>query len=273
MEKNYEVNDEVEIDLKELFFELLNNWVMIAISTVLVAMIAFCISKFIIVPQYQSTSELYVVGSANSIASLVDLQTGANLTNDYIVVVKGRPILEQVIENLELDETYQALSGKVTLNNPSNSRILQITVTDEDPNRAKAIADEIAVVSSDYIKTMMNQEKPTIISYGYADGAPVSPNIMMNTVLGAAIGAFLAMAIVIISYLLNDTIMSAEDIEHKLGMNVLGTLPLEQEEYDGKKTKKLSHSSGTTTKKKSKSNTTAKPAVKSAVKTTNKIEK
>ena len=267
MEKNYEVNDEIEIDLKELFFELLNNWIMIAVSTVLVALIAFCISKFIIVPQYQSTSELYVVGSANSIASLVDLQTGANLTNDYIVVVKGRPILEQVITNLKLEETYGSLSGKITLNNPSNSRILQITVTDEDPNRAKAIADEIAEVAKDYIKKMMKQEEPTIISHGYADGEPVSPNTLMNTLLGAAIGAFLAMAIVIISYLLNDTIMSAEDIERKLGMNVLGTLPLEEEEYDGKKkTKKTIFASSTTTAGKSGSKLASKPATKTTSK-------
>ena len=34
---------------------------------------------------------------------------------------------------------------------------------------------------------------------------------------------------------MNDTIMSADDIERKLGMNVLGTLPLEAEsEYDGR---------------------------------------
>lgn len=239
MEKNYEVNDEIEIDLKELFFELLNNWMMIVTSTILVALIALCISKFILVPQYESTSELYVLSKSTSITSLTDLQTGTNLTNDYMVVVKGRPVLEQVIANLGLEENYQQLRGKVSLNNPSNSRILQITVTDEDPNHAKVITDEIANVAAAYIKEMMDQDAPSIISYGYADGAAVSPNTLMNTVLGAAIGAFLSMAVVIISYLLNDTIMSVEDVERKLGMNVLGTLPLEEEEeYDGKHSSK-----------------------------------
>ena len=94
MEKKYEVDDEIEIDLKELIFELLNNWVMIGISTVLVALIMFCVSKFILVPEYQSTSELYVLSTSTSITSLADIQLGTNLTNDYIVVVKGRPVLE-----------------------------------------------------------------------------------------------------------------------------------------------------------------------------------
>lgn len=238
MEKRYD-DDEIEIDLKELFFELVNNWIMIVISTVLVAAIAFCISKFIMVPQYQSTAEMYVLTKSTSLTSLADIQTGTNLTNDYKVVVTGRPVLEQVIKNLGLEgEDYASLKGRIAVNNPSNSRILQITVTDADPNRAKLIADEIADVSAAFIAEKMDQDAPNIIQYGYTDNAAVSPNILMNTVLGAAIGAFLAMAIVIITYLMNDTIMTAEDIERKLGMNALGTLPLEEVEYDGKKRSK-----------------------------------
>ena len=238
MEKRYD-DDEIEIDLKELFFELVNNWVMIVISTILVALIAFCISKFIMVPQYTSTSQLYVFTKSTSITNLADLQTSANLTNDYKVVVTGRPVLEQVIENLKLEEeTYGSLSGRVAVNNPSNSRILEITVTDPDPAMAKKIADEIADVSGAFISEKMDQDPPSVLQYGYVAKNAVSPNTMMNTVLGAAIGAFLAMAIVIISYLMNDTIMTAEDIERKLDMHVLGSLPLEESEYDGKKKKK-----------------------------------
>ena len=235
MERQYDADGEIEIDLKDLFFELMSNWVMIGISTVLVALIMFCISKFILVPEYTSTSELYVLSKSTSITNLADIQMGTSLTNDYIVVVKGRPVLEQVITNLELDETYFSLNEKVALNNPSNSRILDITVTDQDPKRAKLIADEIAKVGSAFIAEKMVQEPPTIIQYGYVNDNPVSPNVLTNTVLGAAVGAFLAIAIIVITYLMNDTIMTADDIERKLGLNVLGTLPLEEEEYDGRK--------------------------------------
>lgn len=256
MERQYDADGEIEIDLKDLFFELMSNWVMIGISTVLVALIMFCISKFILVPEYTSTSELYVLSKSTSITSLADIQMGTNLTNDYIVVVKGRPVLEQVITNLGLDETYGSLKEKVAINNPSNSRILDITVTDQDPKRAKLIADEIAKVGSAFIAEKMVQEPPTIIQYGYVNQNPVSPNVLTNTVLGAAVGAFLAMAIIIITYLMNDTIMTADDIERKLGLNVLGTLPLEaEEEYDGRgRTKKKSFMTKKPAQKKAASN-------------------
>lgn len=235
MQEKY-ANDEIEIDLRELFFELMMHWKSIVLSGVMVGAIAFVISFFLITPQYESTSALYVLSKSTSITSLADIQMGTNLTNDYIVVVKGRPVIEQVISNLGLEEeTYDSLKEKISLNNPSDSRILEITVTDPDPNQAKKIADEIAEVSSAFISEKMDQDPPTIIQRGYTDGEPVSPSILKNVALGVLVGAFLAMAIVVITYLLNDTIMNADDVERKLGMNLLGTLPLEEEEDDGEK--------------------------------------
>ena len=229
MEKTQEFDDEIEIDLRELLAVLLSQWLLILVVTVLGGGIAFGISHYMIVPQYESTSQLYVLSKSTSITSLADIQTGTSLTNDYMVVVEGRPVLEQVIVNLSLNETYRSLKDKVTLNNPANSRILEITVRDENPAMAKKIADEIADVGSTFIAAKMVQDAPMIIQKGYADGEPVSPNIIKNTLIGAVLGAFLAMAIIVISYLFNDTIITAEDVEKKLGLNVLGTLPLEED--------------------------------------------
>lgn len=229
--------DEIEIDLRDLFFEMLGHWKMILASTVMAAAIALSASKFIMVPQYESTAALYVL--SNSITSLADIQIGSNLTNDYMVVVKGRPVLEQVIENLGLDENYKQLESKIELNNPKDSRILEIIVTDTDPNQAKEIADEMASVASDYISIKMDQSAPTTIQNGYADGDPVSPHTGRNTVIGALAGFLLAAMVVTVFYLLNDTIMTAEDVERKLGMNLLGSLPEEVHEFDGKKAKKV----------------------------------
>jgi capsular polysaccharide biosynthesis protein len=221
-----------EIDLLELFFEMLNHWKMIILSAILVGVIAFVISKFLITPQYESTSQLYVLSKSTSITSLTDLQLGSNLTNDYMVVVNGRPVVDQVIENLGLDMTYEEMVGKITLNNPSDSRILEITVQDADPVLAKQIADEMAEVSAAFISEKMDQDPPSIIQYGYSDGEKVSPSITRNTLLGIIIGAFLAMAVVVILYLLNDTVMTQEDVEKKLGLNLLSAIPLEENEDD-----------------------------------------
>lgn len=233
MEKKTERDNEIELDLKDLFMELVSFWQVIVLALALGAVIAFAVSRFLMTPKYEATSELYVLSKSTSITSLADIQTGTSLTNDYMVVVKGRPVLEQVIANLGLNETYRSLKNKVTLENPSNSRILMITVRDENPLVAKTIADKIAEVGADFIAMKMDQDAPTIIQYGYADGEPVSPNTMKNTVIGGFLGMLLAVAVIVLSYLFNDTIMTAEDVEKKLGLNVLGSLPLEDAEDDG----------------------------------------
>lgn len=248
MEKHYE-SDEIEIDLKELFFEVVAEWKMIVISTVLVGLIMFLISNFIITPQYQSTSRLYVFTKSTSITSLTDLQTSTNLTNDYKEVIGSRPVLDQVIENLGLDMTYGELAGILTFTNPSNSRILEITATHPDPEAAKAIVDEVADVAAQYIAEKMDQDPPSVLQYGYVATGPVSPSIMKNTVIGAAAGAFLAIAIVVITYLLNDTIMTPDDMERKVGLNVLASLPFDEEEDDGIPVKKEKKKSILTIKK------------------------
>lgn len=231
--------EENEIDLLELFYVVLHKWKMIVLSLLLTGACGCLISVFLITPQYESTSVLYVLSKSTSITSLADIQMGSSLTNDYVEVVTSRPIIEQVIQNLGLtDETYESLKDKVSIDNPVNTRLLKITVRDPQADVAKAIADELADVSKSFISIKMDQAAPTVTQYGYADGEPVTPNTVKNTVLGALIGAVLAIGVVIVSYLLNDTIMTTDDIEKKLGMTVLASIPMDAEEYDGKKSKK-----------------------------------
>lgn len=231
-------DDEIEIDIKELCYEVLGHWKVIVLSTIIVGLIAFVISRYMITPQYESTSRLFVLSKSTSITSLADIQTGSSLTNDYMVVVKGRTVLEQVIHNLSLDETYEELSEKITLNNPSDSRILEISVKDPDPERARQITDEMARVASAFIAEKMDQDAPTTIQNGYADGVAVSPNVGKNTVIGAALGLLLALTIVVIAYIMNDTITTTDDIEQKLNIHVLGALPLEEKTELNKKNRK-----------------------------------
>lgn len=231
--------EENEIDLLELFYVVLHKWKMIILSLLLTGACGCLISVFLITPQYESTSVLYVLSKSTSITSLADIQMGSSLTNDYVEVVTSRPIIEQVIQNLGLtDETYESLKDKVSIDNPANTRLLKITVRDPQADVAKAIADELADVSKSFISIKMDQAAPTVTQYGYADGEPVTPNTVKNTVLGALIGAVLAIGVVIVSYLLNDTIMTTDDIEKKLGMTVLASIPMDEAEYDGKKSKK-----------------------------------
>ena len=223
-----QADDEVEIDLLELAAVLLSRWKLLLLCAVICAGAAFAYCKFMVTPQYSSTAGLYVFSKSTSVTSLADLQIGSNLTTDYEAVITGRPILDRVITRLELDETYNTLKSKITVSNPADSRILYITVTDPSAERAKEIADRTASIAATFISQKMDQDPPSIIQTGYTDGAPVSPRTMRTTAMGGMIGLLLAAAWVVVTYLLNDTIVTPEDVQTRLGMEVLASLPLEE---------------------------------------------
>ncbi len=222
--------DEIEIDLRQLLFAMGVHWKSILLSAVLAGLIAFSYRFFFIKPLYESNALLYVLTKSTSITSLADLQTGANLTQDYLIVTKDRPVLEKVIDYLSLPEDYEELEEKVEVTNPTNTRFIMIAVTDEDPERAKVICDQIANVAAAFIAEKMDQDPPSLVKGGYSDGKPVNHGVGFFTAVGLMAGFAIAVALIAMHEILNDDVTSPEDVENKIGLKVLASLPIDEEE-------------------------------------------
>ena len=121
--------------------------------------------------------------------------------------------------------TYGQLKAKIRITNPADTRILNLTVTDTDPVRAKAIVDKVADASSDYIGDIMEMIPPKIIEEGVVPPLPASPSIQKNAVLGGLAFAVFACGLITLRVILNDTVRSEEDVEKYLGISVLASIP------------------------------------------------
>lgn len=242
MEQN--MNDEMEIDLREIFQLLIARIWLILLVGLVFAGATGVVCKFLVTPIYSSTAQLVITGNDTTLTSLADLQIGSQLTQDYIVITQSRPVVEEVIENLDLDMTYSQLLAVTTVSNPNDTRMIEITVTDPDPYMAKQIVDQYAEVSKKRIAEVMDIVEPNLVSEGYADGEKISPTTGKNTVIAGILGVFLTAAILIVQFLMDDTIKSSEDIEKYLGLNTLGILPLEEsglKEEDRERREKKMH--------------------------------
>ena len=225
---NTNQNQEIEIDLIELAKVLLSRIWAIILATALGIAAAAAFTTLFIKPVYKSTSIMYVLSKSASITSLSDLQMGTQLTQDYMVVITSRPVIEKVIENLGLDMTYGELKENISVNNPTNTRFLEITVSDHDAYLAKKIVDELADVSAERMAEVMETQAPNIMDYGQIPVSPSSPSLIKNAMIGGMLGFIVACGIIIVLYLLNDTIKTPEDVEKYLGLNTLGVIPLEE---------------------------------------------
>lgn len=187
-----ENDDEIEIDLRELFLALKKKIVWILLTAIVFAGASGLITKFAMTPIYSSTAQLYVV-SKGGLSQLTDLTMGTQLTQDYMVIVKTRPVLEQVIADLKLDMDYKELEKKITVENPSDTRIMQITITDKDAALAQSITQDLAEVTAKTVAEKMDVKSPTIIEKAYKADKPDSPSLKKNVLIGAVLG-FILMA-------------------------------------------------------------------------------
>ena len=261
--QNQDLNiQEDEIDLLEIFIALKRRLWLILLAAVIGGGGAGAFSKFVLTPVYSSTAMLYVLSKETTLTSLADLQIGSQLTKDYRIIITSRPVLEDVKETLNLDMTYKELRNIITIDNPSESRILTITITDPDPRLAKQIVDQVANTSSNYIGDIMEMVPPKMIEDGETPVIPISPNSKRNAVLGAAAAMAVVCGFITLGVVLNDTIQTEEDVEKYLGLTVLASVPAREGEAKegGKKGKK----------KKKEKEKPAEPAKKRSRKKTNR---
>lgn len=222
MEKKF---DDDEIDLFELFYSLKRRWWAILLALIIGGVAAGVYTKKLIAPVYESTSMVYVLSKETTLASLADLQIGSQLTNDYSVIIKSRQVLQKVIDKQNLDMTTDDLEKMITIDNPKDTRILSITVSDVDPLRAKSIVNEVTKAASSYIGDIMEMIPPKVIEDGIVAVDPSSPSIKKNVLLGGVGLASLVCFFICVRTILDDSIKSEEDIEKYLGLAVLAVIP------------------------------------------------
>ncbi|MBS6643942.1 MAG: polysaccharide export protein [Clostridiaceae bacterium] len=234
MEKRFsEDQDEIEIDLRELLFELKRRWWVLLTALILGGGLAGAYSYFVLTPQYTSSASLYVLSKETTLTSLADLQIGSQLTQDYKVMVNSRPVLQNVVVKMNLDMDYKELRRKISIDNPNNTRILIISVKDSDPYLAKKIVDSIAVEASNYIGEIMEMVPPKMIEDGVVATEKTSPNGKKNAAAGGLAALFIVCAVITLRVILNDTIKTEEDIQKYLELPVLAVIPSKESVGDG----------------------------------------
>lgn len=232
----HQMTDEIEIDLAEVFRRLLARAPMMIAVGLLTALIAFFVSSFFMTPTYESTTKIYVLSrQENNSVTYSDLQMGTQLTQDYAELIQSRYVLEQVVELLGLDMSYDALKGKVSVSVLEDTRIVSITVSDSDPVKAMEIANCIRETATEYITDVMDIEAVNVVETAFLPTQKSRPDVKKLTLLGGLLGVFVIAAIVMIEYLVDDTIKTSEDVEKYLELSTLALIPLGENEKQNKR--------------------------------------
>lgn len=233
------IEQEAEIDLIDLAWALLDKIHYIVLCFLIGAVIMNAYSYFLVRPTYKSTAKMYVVSaSKNSVVDLDALNIGTSLTADYEQLMLSYPVLEQVINKLNLDMDSDTLAKMITLENPTDTRILNINVVSTDPKSARDIANTLMDVSVDYLPKTMSTNAPNVAQKAKLADHKDGPSYTKYTMIGALAGAFLYCMYLVVKYLMDDTIHTADDMEKYFDIVPLAVIPDVEELASEKQQKK-----------------------------------
>lgn len=221
-----------ELDLKELFFMFWNKKLEIILITLMFVAVGIGYSYFFVKPEYTSTTSLVLAQSSSSgqtgdgAISATDLTMNSKLVSTYSELIKRKAILGQVCENLNIpNSNIQELRGKIKVNSAKNTEIIEISVTNKDPNIAAAIANEIAKVFGEKIVEIYNISNVYLLDRAEANAVPSNINHMKDVVIFAFIGLVIAAVYVLLANMLDNTIKTEQDVEATTELLVLSSIP------------------------------------------------
>lgn len=222
MENQYEI----EVDLRDLLKYILKKAKIVVITVLLFAVVGFIVSGFILSPQYEASTRIYVLNRESEKAvSYSDYQVSNQMIADYRVLITGENVTKEVIRSLNLDLSVKELERKIHITTPENTRVLQITVKDVDPLRAANIANSVREIASVQLQSIMNVETVSLVYEAEVPKEPAGPDVLAATLAAAGMGLVLTVAILTGIYVKDDTIRTEEDVERYLGLSVLGVVP------------------------------------------------
>lgn len=218
-------NASIEIDVLYLLRKLWSRKFFIIFIALVVGTIALLGSVFLIKPKYTSTTRIYVVSRTADSITNQDLQAGSYLVKDYQEVITSNEVLSSVIDKEKLSLTPKELSSMISVTIPTDTRVISISVEDDNAQEATTIANTVREVAAEKIKAVTKVDDVTTLEAAEVPKEPSSPNIKRNTLIGVIAGGGLAVISIIILEVLDDRVRRPEDIEDVLGLPLLGIVP------------------------------------------------
>jgi len=218
-----------EISLREILYILRRRLWFIIILFIASMLVIGLVSYFILDKEYEASTTL-MVGRPKDWASqdgidYDEIMLNQKLVSTYGELIKIRAVADKVIENLGLNISYEQYKSKVKVNFIEGTELIRITVYYNSPKLSADIANEVAQVFMETVKSIMKLENIQVVDEAHIPVKPVKPKPILNTAIAGVFGVVVGMFIAIFREYLDNTIKTYKDVEEYLRVQVLGTIP------------------------------------------------
>lgn len=219
-----------EIDLRQLFKLLWDKKVTILIIVLIAVIAGWVYTSFMVKPVYTSSIRLILAqknttDASTGVITQTDVTLNDKLIGTYKEIAVSNSVIRTVINNLDLKNVDEdALKKEINVTAVTGTQILKISVTDKDADRATKIANEMGKVFSERIKDIYKIENVSVLDEAETQEEPSNVNHKRDMLIFLAVGIVLAIAIVLLANMLDNSIKSSADIE-TLNLTVLAEIP------------------------------------------------
>ena len=216
-----------EINLKDLFNYFVKKLPIICFITIVVFLLGLYYLLIFKQPLYKGETTLILVqDNSNTPMTQTDVTLNQRLVATYSKIVKSRKVINETISRLGLDLTYDELVSKVSVSSESNTEIMKITVSDRNADNAAALANSIASAFKNEVTDIFNLQNVSTIDRAEVEEDPYNIHTLRDSVIFFVVGLVLAIAVVFVIYYFDTSIKSSEELEEKLNITVLGSVPM-----------------------------------------------
>ena len=217
-------NEEMEIDLGELFSMLKSHYKAIIICVLLGALVMGLVTVFLMDRKYEAVARIYPKPEVSD-GAIDNTQINANnqMVNNYVEMIKGNNIQNQVATALGI--SFSEVNSSISVSNVSNTQIIRIGATTTDPELSKQIVDQVVTTFTTEASETLNINNIAVIDEATVPTSPVSPNLNMNIIIGALIGGVVSVGYIFIRFMMDTRIHNKEEAEKYLDIPCLGSIP------------------------------------------------
>lgn len=213
------------IDIKELLFTALKKWYLLFIILAVFIIGSLVYSYLFVTPLYDSTGKIYIMRKDSETVSTGDLSVSSYLTSDYENLIADRAVLDEVSQLLDNEYTFSQLKRVLTIENPEDTRFIEITARTDSAEDSKKIVDAVCKVSQEKIIDLLGIDRVTIVRNGNIPKTAAVPNVTRNLLSSFVLGILLFIAVILMIYFFNDKITNPTDVKKYLEISVLGDIP------------------------------------------------
>ena len=228
-----------DVDIGRLLGAVLRRAWLVVITAVICAAVAFAGTKWLVTPQYEAAVMMYVNNANVSLRHMVTYFTGDSLriarylVDTYIVVLRSRTTLEEVIAQAGIDADVETIRDHIiieinetmTAESVDETEIFKVVVRRDNPEEAERIANAIAVVLPRRIAEIMDKTSAKMVDAAVMPTSPVLPRPMNGLFLGGIFGGVLGVWFIVRRELFDNRVRVAADLEQFGEIVVLSEIP------------------------------------------------